>query len=110
MDKIDKMMNKMIDYALERPSDAPSRVLVVNFSKTGIDKILTPARTELLRVIIQKKPQTVGDLVKDVKRPKESVSRDLKILESYGLISSTKFGRERRPRVEKDVIAMQLTV
>lgn len=110
MDKIDKMMNKMIDYALERPDDAPSRVLVVNFSKTGMDKILTPARTELLRAIIQKKPRTVGDLVKEVNRPKESVSRDLKMLENYGLISSVKFGREKRPKVEKDVIAMQLTV
>jgi len=110
MDKIDRIMDRMIDYALERPKDAPSRILIVNFSKTGIDKILTPARAELLRIIIQKKPQTVGDLVKDSKRPKESVSRDLRALENYSLISSVKSGRKRRPKVEKDIIAMQLTV
>lgn len=108
MDKIDKMMDRMIDYALKKPGDAPSRVLIVNFSKTSIDKILTPARTEILRAIMQKKPETVGELVKDLRRPKEAVSRDLKILENYGLISSTKSGRQKRPKVEKDIIAMPL--
>jgi hypothetical protein len=36
MDKIDKMINKMVDYALEKSEDAPSRVLVVNLSRTKI--------------------------------------------------------------------------
>jgi hypothetical protein len=50
MDKIDKMISRMIDYALKKTNDAPSRVLIVNFSKTSIDKILTSARKELLRL------------------------------------------------------------
>jgi predicted transcriptional regulator len=110
MDKIERMFDKMIDYALERPEDSPSRVLIVNFSKAGIEKILTPARMELLRVVMQEKPKTVGELVAKLKRPKEAVSRDMRILENYGLLSFEVSGREKMPKVEKDLIAMPLSV
>ena len=109
MDKADMMIDRMIDYALKRPEAAPNRVLVINFKTIGIDKILTLARTEMLRAILNEKPETVGELARMLKRPRESVSRDLKILESYGLLSFKRSGREKRPKVEKDIIAVQLT-
>jgi len=109
MDKIEKLFDKMIDYALEKPEDAPSRVLIISLSKET-EKVLSPSRIELLTTILDKKPETVGELVKIVGRPKESVSRDLKILQNYGLLSFTKTGREKRPKVEKDIIAMPLTM
>ncbi|HUC38613.1 MAG TPA: hypothetical protein VL944_00600 [Candidatus Acidoferrum sp.] len=110
MDKTDKMMSRMLDYAIERPESAPNRVLVVDFSKSSIEKILTPARVEIMRVILHDKPKTVGRLTTILKRPKESVSRDLRILSNYGLLSFTKTGREKMPKVEKDIITMQLAV
>lgn len=110
MDKIDKMMSRMLDYAIERPGNAPNRVLVVSFSKSSIEKILTPARVEILKVILHDKPKTVGKLTTMLKRPKESVSRDLRILSNYGLLSFVQAGREKMPKVEKDIITMPLTV
>lgn len=108
MNKIEKMFDKMIDYALERPEDAPSRVLIVSLSRET-ERILSPAKIELLKTILDKKPQTVGELVKALGRPKESVSRDLRMLQDYGLLSFAKMGRQKKPRVEKEVIAMPLT-
>lgn len=110
MDKIDKMIDRMIDYALENPKGSPNRVLIIKFNKFSVEKVLTPARSEILRIIIKKNPQTVGDLVRDVKRPKESVSRDLKLLENYGLLSFSRTGRQKKPKVDKDMIAMPLTI
>ncbi|EQD66904.1 hypothetical protein B2A_00933 [mine drainage metagenome] len=110
MDKIDKMMSKMIDYAIEKPKSAPNRILVINFSKSGIEKVLTPSRVEILRVILNNKPKTVGKLTAILKRPKESVSRDLRMLSNYGLLSFTHSGREKTPKVEKDIITMPLTI
>ncbi len=110
MDKADKLFSRMIDYALEKPESAPSRVLVISLTKTKIEKILTPARMEILRTIIKDKPKTVGKLTAILKRPKESVSRDLRILSNYGLLSFVQVGREKMPKVEKDVITMPLTV
>ncbi|MCL4379221.1 MAG: ArsR family transcriptional regulator [Candidatus Marsarchaeota archaeon] len=110
MDKIDKMMSRMLDYAIERPEKAPSRVLVINFSKSSIEKVLTPSRVEILKVVLRDKPKTVGMLTGLLKRPKESVSRDLRILSNYGLLSFIHAGRQKTPKVEKDVITMPLTV
>ncbi len=108
MNNAEEMFNEMISYALKHPEKAPRRVLVVSLGRTNIEKILTPARMEILRVIVRERPRTVGILVKNLKRPKESVSRDLKALVDFGLLSFIKSGREKTPTVEKDLIAMSL--
>ena len=108
MNKIDRMISKMIDFALEKPELAPNRILVINLSKQTLEKVLTPARMDLIRAINSKNPNSVGELVKIVKRPKESVSRDLKILENYGLLSFVNSGRIRKPKIEKDVLMIPL--
>ena len=108
MNKIDRMVSKMIDFALEKPELAPDRILVINLSKQTLEKVLTPARMDLIRAINSKKPDSIGELVKIVKRPKESVSRDLKILENYGLLSFVNSGRIRKPKIEKDLLMIPL--
>lgn len=108
MNRIDKMISKMLDYSLEHPEQAPSRVLVISMSKGALEKIVTPARMDLIRAISKKKPNSVGELVKIVKRPKESVSRDLRILENYGLLSLIHIGKTRRPKIDKDVLMIPL--
>lgn len=40
MDKTDKMMSRMIDYAIEKPGEASKRFLIVKLNKNGIKKIL----------------------------------------------------------------------
>ncbi len=110
MDKIEEMMSRMIDYALERPMGAPSRVLLISLSKGGIEKIITPARMAILNAVKTKRPKTVGELARILDRPKESVSRDLRVLVNYGLLSFAKTGRQKTPRIEKDIIAMPLAM
>ena len=109
MDKVDRMVSKMIDFALEKPELAPSRVLVIRMSKKGLEKILTSSRMELVRTIKEKEPKSVGALAKLANRPVESVSRDLKILENYGLLTFTQVGRQKIPEIEKDVLMIPLT-
>jgi predicted transcriptional regulator len=99
----------MIDFALEKPELAPSRVLVISLNKKSLKKILTPSRMELIRTIKEKTPRSVGALAKLVNRPVESVSRDLKILENYGLLAFTQAGRQKIPEIEKDVLMIPLT-
>ena len=108
MDRIDKMVSRMIDFALEKPEIAPSRILIISLSKKSLEKVLTPSRMNLVRAIRERKPKSVGELAKSVKRPLESVSRDLRILENYGLLSLTKFGKIKKPEIEKDVLMIPL--
>lgn len=109
MDKTTQMFRRMIDFALENPELAPSRVLVISLSKKSLEKILTPSRIELVRTIKEKKPKSVGSLAKLTRRPIESVSRDLRILENYGLLTFSRAGRGKIPEIEKDVLMIPLT-
>jgi predicted transcriptional regulator len=108
MDRTDRMVSRMIDFALEKPELAPSRILVINLNKGNLEKILTPCRMDLIRTIGEKKPESVGELAESVKRPLESVSRDLNILENYGLLTFVKTGKIKKPEIEKDVIMIPL--
>ena len=108
MDKTDRMVSRMIDFALEKPELVPSKVLVIRLSKTTLEKILTPSRIDLIRGIREKKPKSIGELAELVKRPLESVSRDLSILENYGLLSLVKIGKIKKPKIEKDILMIPL--
>lgn len=108
MDRTDRMVSRMIDFALEKPELAPSRVLVINLSKSTLEKVLTPGRMNLVRKIREKKPKSVGELAKLMNRPIESVSRDLRILENYGLLSLVQIGKIKKPEIDKDVLMIPL--
>lgn len=75
----------------------------------NIEKILTPKRMELIRSIKGKKPKSIGDLSKRLKRPPESVSRDLRILHSYGFLEFIQIGKQKIPRITKDLLMVPLT-
>ena len=109
MENMTQMVSRMIDFALEKPELAPSRLLVINLGKKSLEKILTPGRMELVRTIKEKEPESVGGLARMVKRPVESVSRDLKTLENYGMLAFVQVGKHKRPEIEKDVLMVPLT-
>ncbi len=103
-----KMFDKMIDMAIKYPDMTPDRVLVIDVKKDTLEKIITPSRLELIRTVRNKEPKSVGELAKIVKRPVEAVSRDLKILESYGVLELIQTGKIKRPKVEKDMIMIPI--
>ncbi len=106
MDKIMAMTKKMIEYALEHPEGSQSSILIMDLGT--LSKVLTPAREELLKIITEKKPKTVGELVSEAGRPEESVSRDLRILQNYGFISFERQGRQKTPKIAKKVMTMAM--
>ncbi|MBS3151771.1 hypothetical protein J4443_05310 [Candidatus Woesearchaeota archaeon] len=72
-------------------------------------KFLTPKRLELLRVVRHKKPKSIYELSKFVKRTPENVNTDIKFLEQLGFIGLTKV-REIRPKVIPEVDYNKMTV
>lgn len=99
-----KLLDVFVRMQSEYPEFTPDRVLII---ETRVLKdIITPARTELMEAIREKKPNSVGELAKLVNRPQESVSRDLTILNNYGVLDFVRIGKVRKPRIEKDIIAV----
>jgi len=97
----------MIDAMMEiEESDMPDKVVLINMSDATRKNIFTPSRLELMLAIREKNPQNIGDLAKVLKRPIESISRDLKILENYGILETMRTGKEKKPVIGTEIIMM----
>jgi len=70
--------------------------IVLSLSEEEITKMFTKKRLELIRVIKEKHPASIGALAKLVKRDPTAVERDLKILEGFEIVTLEKEGRTRR--------------
>ncbi|MBI4170308.1 MAG: helix-turn-helix domain-containing protein [Candidatus Aenigmarchaeota archaeon] len=103
-----KLFNLLLDASIKNPEMTPDRVLIIELKSDIVEKIFTPARKEILELIKTKEPETVGEIAKLVNRPIESISRDMKILENYGLIELVQIGQTKKPKIEKDMLVITL--
>ena len=93
-------LDKEMDKFLENPSlisKEPEDVVFLTPSQ--FSSIFTKNRVETLKVIEDIKPKTMKDLVQTLKRPKESVSRDVGVLSKAGIIRIHQHGIYRTPEV-----------
>ncbi|MGI5291709.1 ArsR/SmtB family transcription factor [Nonomuraea polychroma] len=62
--------------------------------------LASPARRELLRLLLEEGGQPAGRLAERFDMSRPSVSEHLKVLRDAGLVSETRKGRERHYRLE----------
>ena len=103
-----KLFEKLLDFAVENPEISPDRLIIVNLRKDAFNKLFTPSRMDIIRTIKESNPKTVRDLANHLGRPLESVSRDLKILENYGILEFIRSGRTKKPKIDKEMILIPL--
>jgi len=65
-----------------------------------MSKVLSTENQELLRVIINRQPQSITELGKLTNRTQSTLSRTLKILEKYGIVELTKIKGAIAPKVK----------
>lgn len=61
-------------------------------------QIFSKSRVETLKTVIDKHPESMSELVEMLKRPKESVSRDIRMLSKAGLVKIEVHGPYRTPK------------
>ncbi len=103
------VFGKMVEEFIKYPDLAPDRLVVISLSDEEKNRVLTPERLKLIRIIKNKKPEGVSELAKLVDRRMDAVSRDLKILKFYGFLDFVKTGKKKIPKIEKDVLIIPLT-
>jgi predicted transcriptional regulator len=86
----------------------PEKSIILSLSEEEITKMFTKKRLELIRVIKEKHPASIGALAKLVKRDPTAVERDLKILEGFEIVKLEKEGRIVKPGVEKELLILPL--
>lgn len=75
--------------------------------------LLTPSRLALLRAVRTKRPRSIYELVKTLKRDFKNVQEDLRILERYGLVRVTKSRGSRRAKMPEALfgeIALRIAI
>ena len=70
--------------------------------------LFSPAKLEILKKLKEKKFSSVGGLAKELSRPVESVSKDLKLLQAYGLLELVQNGQQKIPKLEKELLIMPI--
>ena len=103
-----EFLSRLLRGALAQPDLAPDRLIVLSLSEQAQHRILTPRRLELVRTLRSKEITSVSELARAVRRSIESVSRDLRVLRSVGLIEFSRDGTTKRPILAKDVIVMPI--
>jgi predicted transcriptional regulator len=69
-------------------------------SLKSLAQILSNENKELLKVIIDKKPKSLAELVELTNRKKSNLSRTLKTLENYGIVELKKDKNKLIPEVK----------
>ena len=99
-----KLLDMFTRMQQEYPEFTPDKILIIDVKV--MEKIVTRARVELIEAIRNHKPKSVTELAKIVKRPQESISRDLTILNNYGVLEFILVGKVRRPIIDKEIFAV----
>jgi len=74
-----------------------------------LHKILTEKRLELIDAIKQNPENNIDSLSKILKRKREAISRDVKILHSMGILNVKRIGKNKIPIIQKQYIIVPLT-
>lgn len=91
----------------EKP--APDDPKVWFTSTESFAKLLSAGNRELLRVIAEKSPDSLEELAQLTGRAKSNLSRTLKAMAGYGLVSMERGeGRRLKPRVVHDRVELEL--
>jgi len=107
--RVGKLVTKVDKGARKKIAD--ESLSVGNFE--DLARALTLKKRELLRIIKEKKPESIYELAKMANRSQENVFSDVKFLEEMGLLETIKEtnGRERiKPFVNFDVLEVEIGI
>ena len=97
-----RLVKGVIDGSINLPDDA----IVFDTKDDFVFEIFTRKRQELLKIIIMKKPLSVGKLANLVQRKIQAVDRDLRLLARYELVKLEKKGKIVTPSIGRPAIFM----
>ena len=103
-----KHLNDMYNKAKNRKVKSEERIVLTSIS--DLNKILTPARLELIRTIKKKNPRSISVLAKLLGRDRANVYRDLKYLEGLGLIFLEEHKMETTPIFDFEKIHVEISI
>jgi predicted transcriptional regulator len=99
--QIEKLVDDMIDDKIPNNSE-------IYLDLVTLSEVFTKKRMEMIKKIDETSPQSIQELSDKLKRKKQAVHRDLKLLEGHGIIEFTKKGKNVIPIISKELIYIPL--
>lgn len=91
-----------------RPSPGEPKIWFTSLD--SVAKLLSPENRKLLQTIVDTSPRSLQDLADSVGREKSNVSRTLKTMEKYGLVTITKSRGKLIPKVANERVSFELSL
>src|SRR5216684_502222 len=107
----DEMKARTMAVARRERRIAPNEPKVWFTSTESFAKVLSAGNRELLRIIAEKAPGSLDELVELTGRKKSNLSRTLRTMEGYGLVELVRGERGRiAPKVTHDRVELELAL
>lgn len=105
-----ELFDELVQAAILRPDRTPDRLTVLSLSDEEQDRLFTPKRLELLRVLRDRDEGelTISELAHLLGRRLDVVSRDLQVLARHGVVELEKVGRTKRVHLATDWVLIHL--
>lgn len=105
-----ELFGELVQAAILRPDKTPDRLTVLSLSDEEQDRLFTPKRLELLRVLRDRGEGelTISELARLLGRRLDVISRDLQVLARHGVVELEKVGRTKRVHLAADWILLHL--
>jgi predicted transcriptional regulator len=99
LDDMRQDVNRLFDDP-GRVEEEPERIIYV--PPKDLPKLLSEERVRLIHEI-RRGDYTINKLAAKLKRKRENISRDLNILEEYGMVEIHRTGREGHPKTKSQI-------
>lgn len=92
----------------EKPSPDDPKVWFI--STESFSKVLSAPNRDMLRLIVEKEPDSLDALAELTGRAKSNLSRTLKAMTGYGLVRMERSGKKLAPKLVHDRIVLELAL
>jgi len=94
---------------VDNPKKLPRNNIIYVDSVNDLQTLFAPKKIELMRLIKEKQNTSIKDIARKLKRKREAVSRDIHLLQSYGLIQLIRKGNKVFSVVKAEKLVIPIT-
>ncbi|MFZ5703960.1 winged helix DNA-binding protein [Nitrobacter sp.] len=106
----EEMKARSLRFARGEEKPSPDDPKVWFISTESFSKVLSAPNRDMLRVIVEKEPDSLDALAELTGRAKSNLSRTLKAMTGYGLVRMERSGKKLAPKLVHDRIVLELAL
>ncbi len=101
-------VKRFFEKVFEEPEAFPDKALLLPLTKKEIRTLFTKERIRLIMAVKGRKARSVSEFASLLNRKLPAVTRDLKLLERFGIVELIKKGKTVTPVVKPEILLLPL--